>query len=126
MNLQQLFNRVAVGMAASPANDFEILAALSEELGEYALARRVEMGLKRRTLKEPASVEAIDILLIAVEAYIHSGGTAEELETIVDVKLKKWEASFPVIDARMTIEAKAIQAARVAVQAVIDAGEVEP
>lgn len=72
----------------SPDN---LLRNTMEELGEYAAARTVELGLKNKTLKESAKVEAVDHLICSFSLYFAEGGTVEELIKIGNVKLDKWQ-----------------------------------
>jgi len=92
--MKEIYERVLKGMKKTRPNDFECLAGLTEEVGEWSLALRVERGFKQRRLDEPSKNEAVDIILLAMEAYIHSGGTLEELPKIINTKLTKWEELF--------------------------------
>src|SRR5882672_8938975 len=76
----------------------DILSALTEELGEYSRAARIEDSLPsdrgKKKPDEPSKVEAIDLMLCGIEAYIAAGGTWEELPFITNKKLSKWEQSW--------------------------------
>jgi len=92
----QLFDRIrrAMRMVQTKNHKLDILQALNEEIGEYVLACRVEANTKLgnpRILRESSAVEAIDIMLVALEAYIEAGGDFDELHLIVERKLSKWE-----------------------------------
>jgi hypothetical protein len=72
----------------------DVLAALTEELGEYSRAVRVEDSAPichNKRADEPSKVEIVDLMLVAVEAYLLRGGTFHELGGIADRKLSKWE-----------------------------------
>jgi hypothetical protein len=62
-----------------------------EELGEYAAARIVEKGFKKKKLKENSMIEALDLTICALSLFFANGGTIAELGTIGQEKLKKWE-----------------------------------
>lgn len=72
-------------------DQFYMLAAAGEEFGELALAIRVEAGMKDRELTEPAKNEAIDLMICAVNLYFATGGKIEDLTSIMESKLDKWE-----------------------------------
>lgn len=68
-----------------------LLRNTAEEFGEYAAARTVELGLKKKNLKESAKMEAIDLLICSLSLYYAEGGTNEELQELGDPKLDKWQ-----------------------------------
>lgn len=73
--------------------DHDILAALTEELGEYSRAMRVEDGApicSHKEIKESSKVEIIDLMLICIEAFIHRGGTYVDMLGIMNIKILKW------------------------------------
>lgn len=67
-----------------------LFACAVEELGEYAAARIVEKGRKKKKLKESSKVEAIDLTICALSLFFASGGTIDELTAIGTEKIKKW------------------------------------
>ncbi len=78
-------------------NPHNVFYALAEEVGEFGRAVRVEdqfQSCKHKTLTESSRIEAVDILLTAVEAYIARGGTYEDLMPIAEKKLDKWESNL--------------------------------
>jgi NTP pyrophosphatase (non-canonical NTP hydrolase) len=75
----------------------DIMFALTEELGEYSRAVRVEdkaIICSHKTVKEHSTIEIIDLILVAIEAYISRGGKYEDIEKIANQKLEKWEDSW--------------------------------
>ncbi len=72
-------------------DQFYMLAAAGEEFGELALAIRVEAGMKDRELTEPAKNEAVDLMICAINLYFATGGKIEDLTSIMESKLDKWE-----------------------------------
>ena len=71
-----------------------ILSGLTEELGEYSRAVRVEDNdpiCYNKSIKESSQVEIIDLIIDAIEAYISRGGRYEDMKEIALNKLKKWE-----------------------------------
>ncbi len=69
----------------------DLLMDTTEELGELAVGVSVEQGRKRKKLKEPALIEAVDLALCAFSMYFACGGKSLELLQIMDAKLAKWE-----------------------------------
>ena len=89
LRIQRLYNRISDQLQPS-----DILSALTEELGEFSRAWRVERNAllcHNKTVDESSRVEIVDLMLICVEAYLAVGGTYPELHTIVERKLAKWE-----------------------------------
>lgn len=74
-------------------DQFYMLAAAGEEFGELALAIRVEAGMKDRELTEPAKNEAVDLMICAINLYFATGGKIEDLTSIMESKLDKWEGA---------------------------------
>ena len=68
-----------------------LLRHTQEELGEFAAALSIEQGVKNKPLRESSKVESLDTVICALSLYYASGGTNEELETIGQQKLDKWE-----------------------------------
>lgn len=69
-----------------------LFANTVEELGEYAAARTVEKGIKKKTLKESSKIEAVDLIICALSLFFAGDGTLQELCNIGQEKLNKWEA----------------------------------
>lgn len=46
-----------------------------EELGEYAAARTVEEGIKKKDLKENSLIESVDLVICALSLFYANGGT---------------------------------------------------
>jgi NTP pyrophosphatase (non-canonical NTP hydrolase) len=96
MNFQEAFQKVekiCLEYKHRIKNE-DILYGLTEELGEYSRACRVEDKAPicgNKTIKESSKVEIVDLMLICIEAYISRGGTYEEIDEIMEVKLNKWE-----------------------------------
>jgi len=62
-----------------------------EELGEYAAAKTVEKGVKKKKLKESSLVEAVDLIICSLSLFFANGGKIEDLCKIGQEKLNKWE-----------------------------------
>jgi len=62
-----------------------------EELGEFAAANTVENGYKNKPLTESAKIEAVDVTICALALFFAKGGTVDELTSIGQRKLDKWE-----------------------------------
>lgn len=62
-----------------------------EELGEYAAAKTVEKGIKKKKLKESSTVEAVDLIICSLSLFFANNGTMEDLCKIGQEKLNKWE-----------------------------------
>lgn len=69
-----------------------LFANTVEELGEYAAAKTVEKGIKKKTLKESSKIESVDLTICALSLFFANGGTLQELCNIGQEKLNKWEA----------------------------------
>lgn len=61
------------------------------ELGEFSDARSVELGEKIKILNESSKEEAVDCIICALSLFYSSGGTTNDLITIGNKKLTKWE-----------------------------------
>lgn len=75
-------------------SDFDIIAALTEELGEYSRAVRVEnkaVLCTHKKIKESSKIEICDLILVAMEAFICRGGDYNELLKILNRKILVWE-----------------------------------
>lgn len=68
-----------------------LFANTVEELGEYAAAKTVEKGIKKKKLKESSLVEAVDLVICSLSLFFANGGTIEQLSEIGQEKLNKWE-----------------------------------
>lgn len=68
-----------------------LFANTVEELGEYAAARTVEKGVKKKKLKEDSTVEAVDLIICSLSLFFANGGTMQDLCKIGQEKLNKWE-----------------------------------
>jgi hypothetical protein len=68
-----------------------LFANTVEELGEYAAARTVEKGVKKKKLKENSTVEAVDLIICSLSLFFANGGTMQDLCNIGQEKLNKWE-----------------------------------
>jgi NTP pyrophosphatase (non-canonical NTP hydrolase) len=62
-----------------------------EELGEYAAAKTVEEGIKKKDLKENSLIESVDLVICALSLFYANGGTEEKLHEIGQRKLNKWD-----------------------------------
>ena len=62
-----------------------------EELGEYAAAKTVEKGVKKKKLKESSLVESVDLVICSLSLFFANGGRFEDLVKIGQEKLNKWE-----------------------------------
>ncbi len=73
-------------------NDEEFLFRCAvEELGEYSAAKTIEKGQKKKKLREGSKTEAVDLTLCALSLFFLNGGTLDELASIGQEKLQKWE-----------------------------------
>lgn len=70
---------------------FQLLSSATEELGELSVAVRHESGYRDKVLKEPAFIEAIDLMICAINMYFATGGKIADLTLIMESKLDKWE-----------------------------------
>jgi hypothetical protein len=68
-----------------------LFANTVEELGEYAAAKTVEKGIKKKKLKESSLTESVDLVICSLSLFFANGGTLEQLCEIGQDKLKKWE-----------------------------------
>lgn len=68
-----------------------LFANTVEELGEYAAAKTVEKGIKKKNLKESSLVEATDLVICALSLFFANGGKMTDLCNIGQEKLNKWE-----------------------------------
>ena len=73
-----------------------ILGNTMEELGELAAAIRIEDGVtkKHKSLDEPSTVEAIDLVICALSVYFARGGELNDIPAIIHHKLDKWCANI--------------------------------
>jgi hypothetical protein len=99
MTLKDLFNTVSEVYVTNKdkITDRDILAAFTEELGEYSRAVRVEekaVICSHKIIEESSKVEVIDIILVCFEAFIHRGGTYPEMIDIINTKLHKWISAW--------------------------------
>jgi hypothetical protein len=62
-----------------------------EELGEYAAAKTVENGIKKKKLKESSLIEAVDLVICSLSLFFANGGKIDDLHKIGQEKLNKWE-----------------------------------
>lgn len=68
-----------------------LFANTVEELGEYAAAKTVEKGAKKKKLKESSLVESVDLIICSLSLFFANGGKMEDLCNIGQEKLNKWE-----------------------------------
>ncbi len=68
-----------------------LFANTVEELGEYAAAKTVEKGVKKKKLKENSLVESVDLVICSLSLFFANGGKMEDLANIGQEKLYKWE-----------------------------------
>jgi hypothetical protein len=68
-----------------------LFANTVEELGEYAAAKTVEKGIKKKMLKESSKIESVDLTICALSLFFANGGTLQDLCSIGQEKLNKWE-----------------------------------
>ena len=68
-----------------------LFANTVEELGEYAAAKTVEKGIKKKKLKESSLTESVDLVICSLSLFFANGGTMEKLCEIGQEKLNKWE-----------------------------------
>ena len=73
-------------------SSYTIVADASEELGELCRAMRIEDSVTKRhkTLDEPSTHEAIDLVICAFATYFARGGKKEEIDLLMNKKLDKW------------------------------------
>jgi hypothetical protein len=74
--------------------------ALVEEVGELALCLHVANGTKERELTEPATSECADIIVCALAVYAFLGGKPEDLQSIIDKKVNKWQHNKEKLEIR--------------------------
>ena len=75
-------------------DDYQVLAAIIGEAGELAEAMAIEdklQGKAHKTNSEPATYEAIDLVITTLSLYFQRGGTMEDIDVIMNRKLKKAE-----------------------------------
>lgn len=93
-HLFQFISRVAsITQADLDMNHSEelLFANTVEELGEYAAAKTVEKGVKKKKLKESSLVESVDLVICALSLFFANGGKMTDLCNIGQEKLNKWE-----------------------------------
>jgi hypothetical protein len=66
-------------------------AEITDELGEYAAAKTVEKGVKKKKLKESSLVESVDLIICSLSLFFANGGRFADLVKIGQEKLNKWE-----------------------------------
>lgn len=77
----------------------DLIRNTGEEFGEYCAAVTIEIGRKKKELREPSKMEAVDLILCAFSLYFASGGTPLEFEADARAKLAKWnERLFKELD----------------------------
>lgn len=92
---QSIFQRVArvINALAHHESFYDTILALNEEVGELSKAARIETTHCQKSCDEPAKIEAVDVMLCALEAYIRLGGSWDELLSTAQAKLSKYEKS---------------------------------
>jgi hypothetical protein len=68
-----------------------LFANTVEELGEYAAAKTVEKGVKKKKLKESSLIESVDLVICSLSLFFANGGKLDDLCKIGQEKLNKWE-----------------------------------
>lgn len=96
---QQLhsYDRIRVLQADTDKDDYQVLAAISEEHGELAGAMAIEdqlHGKAHKTVDEPSTHEAVDVVITALALFFQRGGTRELLDQVMESKLDKWERNI--------------------------------
>ena len=74
---------------------FEAFASLGSEVGELGqelLTEEGSFGNTHREVDEGSQIESVDVMICAMHIYFASGGTIENLHTIMGKKLTKWES----------------------------------
>lgn len=72
----------------------DMLLSTVEELGEVSACISVEKGRKTKELTEDSKQEAIDLLICVLSLYFMKSGDIDEIETIANIKLDKWEENI--------------------------------
>lgn len=72
-------------------DDTACLGSLIAEIGEYTIARQVELGQRVKELSEGSRSECVDIAICALALFYVNGGDDEYLVARAHEKLDKWE-----------------------------------
>jgi len=90
--LYEFIERVnSITQADLKKNTVDLLFANAvEELGEYAAAKTVERGIKKKKLKESSLVESVDLVICSLSLFFGNGGKLEDLCKIGQEKLNKY------------------------------------
>lgn len=96
VNFLEVFERIKRLSLDELAKDgiYEMLASGTEELGELARAIQIEekrLGKAHKKLDESSQIEAIDSVITSLSIYFARGGTIEQIVSIMNTKLDKWE-----------------------------------
>ena len=89
-----VYDRIQKLQGNTDKDDYQVLAAMSEELGELAGAMAIEdklHGKAHKTVDEPSTHEACDVVITALALFAQRGGTKDELNIVIHKKLDKWE-----------------------------------
>ena len=90
--LDTVFNRIKeVGQHDANKTEFELLAFLTEEVGEVSRALSEEKGLKYTESSEGVKSECSDVINNVLRLYVKLGGTKEELIENCLKKVDRWE-----------------------------------
>ncbi len=70
----------------------QVVMGTAAELGEFCEAVASEDGhlARRRELKEPSSMEAVDIIVSGIALYVLRSGRPVDLAFNVEAKFRKW------------------------------------
>ncbi len=68
-----------------------LFRSLVSEVGEYAEAVEVELGIRNKPLEHSSKEEAVDVIMCAIGLFYLAGGSDEELAEIGLLKAAKWE-----------------------------------
>lgn len=92
-----VYDRIQFLQNKTDKDDYQVLAAMSEELGELAGAMAIEdklHGKAHKSVDEPSTHEACDVVITALALFAQRGGTKDELNTVIHKKLDKWEKNI--------------------------------
>jgi hypothetical protein len=95
--LKRIGKLTSLQLTEASESKYTILAHTCEELGEASRAMCIEDSSrlkKHKKLDEPARSECVDLTICAISLFFANGGTIEELNSIMDAKLDKWENTF--------------------------------
>src|ERR1041385_1769013 len=100
--MQQILDLIESLTATDMKNKsvFELLASLSEELGELSRELKIEnktFGNTYKELDEGSLGESVDMVIASLAMYYACGGKSEELPELMKSKLDKWEAAQSLI-----------------------------